>query len=138
MCLSLEICGLIDLVLALVVLTLYPLRLLSSMCFFLKLSGMHVICMCIGEMWQERIRAGMFFGMGCTVPLKSLARFENCRISSFWKGALSTVTEGMACLAALIDVLLSETPVLYFCGMNHCSAPKVCLAMVLLLYVWCS
>lgn len=76
---------------------------LSSMHFFLKLSDIHVFSLCVGEVWQEGIGAGMFFGTGCTVSLRSLVRFKNCRLSSFWKGA-----EGTAWLAALIDVLPSE------------------------------
>lgn len=55
----------------------------------------------------------MFFDLGCTVSLKALVRFKNCRVSSFWKGAVNSVAKGVACLTALIDVLPSwETSVL--------------------------
>lgn len=56
----------------------------------------------------------MFFAMDCTVSLKSLAKFKNGRILSFWKGAPNTVTEGMGCLAALVDVLLFGKPKVCF------------------------
>lgn len=96
---SLQICGLTNLHLAFLILTLHPLWLSSSMDFFLKLNDTHVFCGCVGEGCRKRTRVGMFFG----TSFKVLARFGKYGTSSFWKGAVSLVTGGIECLAALIN-----------------------------------
>lgn len=63
-----------------------------------KLNDLFVLQVYIGEGMPGKEQ-------DCTVSLKFLARFKNCGTSSFQKGAVNIVVEGMVCLAALIDIL---------------------------------